>query len=153
MADVRIRRAGEQDAYVIAALNVQFARDLGLPSEPGYLERFAAVWLAERPDRPTWIAESRGQHAGLLSARRLRPLPFPSRAEVSWLYVGNLFVGPDHRKRGIGRALIEGMLDWCRSTDVRTVRINADPATHEFYRRLGFTRPGTILEYDLRAGG
>ncbi|WP_347354067.1 GNAT family N-acetyltransferase [Intrasporangium sp.] len=150
MPDVLIRRAGADDALVVAALHLQSARDLGQDGEPGFLDRFVDAWLASRPDHPTWVAESRGEHAGVLSTRRLRPLPFPGRPEVSWLYVGTIFVAPGHRKRGIGRALIEGMLEWSRATDVKWVRLNVDPAQHHFYRSLGFRLADTILEYDLR---
>ncbi len=152
MSDVRIRRAGPDDALVVAALHLQSARDLGHPGEPGFLDRFADAWLATRREHPTWIAESDGEHAGVLSARRLRPLPFPGRPDVSWLYVGTAFVVPAYRKLGIGRALIEGMLEWCRTTDVKWVRLNVDPSQHEFYRSLGFAPASTILEYDLREG-
>ncbi|MDN5763328.1 MAG: GNAT family N-acetyltransferase [Microlunatus sp.] len=150
MPDVTIRRAGADDALVVAALHLQSARDLGHDGEPGFLDRFADAWLASRPDHPTWIAQSHGAHAGVLSTRRLRPLPFPGRPEVSWLYVGTIFVASGHRKRGIGRALIEGMLDWSRATDVKWVRLNVEASQHDFYRSLGFTLAETILEYDLR---
>lgn len=149
MVDVRIRRAGADDAYVVAALHVQFARDLGLPSEPGFLDRFAMAWLETRPDHPTWIAESRGQHAGVLSARRRRPLPFPSHPDTSRLELETLFVGPEHRGQGVGRALVEGLLEWCRLTDVESVQVAANTASADFFRRLGFVER-TTLEYDLR---
>ncbi|EWT06644.1 GCN5 family acetyltransferase [Intrasporangium chromatireducens Q5-1] len=152
MPDVRIRRAGADDALIVAALHLQSGRDLGQVAEPGFLDRFADAWLAARPDHPTWIAESHGEHAGVLSARRLRPLPFPGRPEASWLYVGTVFVAPAHRKRGIGRSLIEGMLEWCRTTDVKWVRLNAETSQHAFYQALGFAVADTILEYDLREG-
>jgi GNAT superfamily N-acetyltransferase len=150
MADVRIRRAGADDAYVVAALHVQFARDLGLPSEQGFLDRFASAWLETRLDHPTWIAESRGQHAGVLSARRLRSLPFPSHPDASRLDLATLFVGPEHRGHGVGRALVEGLLEWCRLTDVESVQVTANASSRDFFRRLGFVEPGTTLEYDLR---
>lgn len=152
MPDVRIRRAGADDALIVAALHLQSGRDLGQVAEPGFLDRFADAWLAARPDHPTWIAESHGEHAGVLTARRLRPLPFPGRPEASWLYVGTVFVAPAHRKRGIGRSLIEGMLEWCRTTDVKWVRLNAEASQQAFYQALGFAIADTILEYDLREG-
>ncbi|HET8594690.1 MAG TPA: GNAT family N-acetyltransferase [Intrasporangium sp.] len=152
MPDVRIRRAGPDDALIVAALQLQSARDLGHAGEPGFLDRFADAWLASRSEHPTWIAESHGEHAGFLSARRLRPLPFPGRPDASWLYVGTVFVAPAHRKRGIGRALMEGMLEWCRTTDVKWVRLNVGTSQHEFYQALGFRPARTILEYDLRDG-
>lgn len=152
MPDVRIRRAGAADALIVAALHLQSARDLGHQGEPGFLDRFADAWLATQSDHPTWIAQSQGEHAGVLCTRRLRPLPFPRRPEMSWLYVGTVFVAPAHRKRGIHRALIEAMLEWSRSADVKLVRLNADDPQHPFYRSLGFTLADTILEYDLREG-
>ena len=118
MAEVTIRRASADDALVVAALHLQFARELGMPSETGYLDRFVDAWLAERPDRPTWIAESRGEHAGILETRRIRALPWPGRRDVSWLHVGGLFVAPGCRDRGVGRALTEAMIEWSRTTDV-----------------------------------
>ncbi len=151
MADVVIRQAGADDALLVAALHLQSARDLAVPPEPGYLDRVAGVWLSERPDRPTWIAQSGGSHAGLLEARRIRPLPWPRRPDSSWLHIGLLFVAPDHRGRGVGRALVEAAVEWCCATDVTRIRLAApDAAAKEFYERLGFTAPGGLLEYDLR---
>ena len=40
MAEVTIRRASADDALIVAALHLQFARELGMPSETGYLDRF-----------------------------------------------------------------------------------------------------------------
>lgn len=150
MAEVTIRRASADDALVVAALHLQFARELGMPSEPGYLDRFVDAWLAERPDRPTWIAESRGEHAGILETRRIRALPWPGRKDVSWLHVGGLFVTPGCRDRGVGRALTEAMIEWARSTDVKWIRLKApDEQAQEFYERLGFTSPGRLMEFDM----
>jgi GNAT superfamily N-acetyltransferase len=151
MAEVLIRRAGPDDAFVVAALHLQFARDLGMPSEPGYLDRFVDAWLADRPDRPTWVAECGGEHAGLLETRRIRSLPWPGRADISWLHVGALFVTPGCRDRGVGRALTEAMIEWARTTDVTWVRLNApDTGAQEFYERLGFRSPGRLMEFELR---
>jgi GNAT superfamily N-acetyltransferase len=151
MAEVTIRRAGADDAYIVAALHLQFARELGMPSESGYLDRFVDAWLADRPDRPTWIAESRGEHAGILETRRIRALPWPGRKDVSWLHVGGLFVASGHRDRGVGRALTEAMIEWSRTTDVKWIRLNApDVRAQEFYERLGFRSPGRLMEFDLR---
>ncbi|MDV3221570.1 GNAT family N-acetyltransferase [Intrasporangium sp.] len=151
MADVVVRRAGADDALVVAALHLQFARELGMPSESGYLDRFVDAWLAERPDRPTWVAEARGEHAGILETRRIRALPWPGRRDVSWLHVGGLFVTPGCRDLGVARALTEAMIEWSRATDVKWIRVNAaDEKEQQFYERLGFTSPGRLMEFDLR---
>ena len=151
MGEVTIRRAGADDAFVVAALHLQSARDVGMPSEPGFLDRFVDVWLQERPDRPTWLAQCEGEHAGILETRRLRSLPWPTRAEASALHVENLFVGPAHRGLGVEAALAEAMIEWARRTDVTRVRATAvDDRTHQFYDRLRFSSSGRLMEFDLR---
>ncbi|MEO7447623.1 MAG: GNAT family N-acetyltransferase [Humibacillus sp.] len=151
MPEVLIRRAGPDDAFVVAALHLQFARELGMPSEPGYLDRVVDAWLADHPDRPTWVAQSRGEHAGLLETRRIRALPWPGLADDSWLHVGGLFVAPSCRGRGVGRALTEAMIEWGRMTDITSVRLTApDVGAQAFYERMGFRSPGRLMELELR---
>ncbi len=151
MGDATIRRAGVEDAFIVAALHLQFARDLGLPPERGFLDRAADAWLADRADRPTWIAERGGEHAGLLATRRIRTPPWPGRPDASWLHVELLFVPPSHRGTGVGRGLVEAMAGWARDGDVGFVRLNApdDPA-RRFYAHLGFRSPHRLMELDLR---
>ena len=151
MAEVTIRRAGADDAFIVAALHLQSALDLGMAAEPGFLDRLVDAWLRDRPDRPTWIAQRRGEHAGLLEARRLRSLPWPSRAESSALLVEHLFVAPAHRELGVEQALAEAMIEWAHCTDVTWVRATAaDDHAHRFYDRLGFSSAGRLMEFDLR---
>lgn len=151
MTELRVRRAVADDALLVGALHLQFAREQGMDSESGFLDRFANRWLAERHDRPTWIAERAGEHAGVLETRRVRALPWPGRPDVSWLHVGLLFVRADHRRAGVGRGLVEAMTLWARETDVRWVRLNApEQDVRAFWRAVGFTSPNRLLELDLR---
>jgi GNAT superfamily N-acetyltransferase len=160
MGEVTVRRAGVDDAFIVAALHLQLARERGMPPEPGFLDRFVDAWLSERADRPTWFAECKGEHAGVLESRRVRFLPWPGRPDSSWLQVGVLFVTPGQRGRGVGRALMEGMLDWARGTDVAVVRLElpgalddsfdpGDPA-RSFAEHFGFDRPRRMMELHLR---
>lgn len=151
MGEVTICRAGVDDAFVVAALHLQSARDLGMPPEPGFLDRFVDAWLRERPDRPTWLAQRENEHAGILETRRLRTLPWPTRAEASALHVENLFVAPAQRGVGVEQALAEAMIEWAHHTDVTSVRATAaDDRMHEFYDRFGFSSLGRLMGFDLR---
>lgn len=151
MAEVTIRRAGADDAFVVAALHLQSARNVGMAAEPGFLDRFVDAWLRERPDRPTWIAQRGGEHAGLLETRRLRSLPWPTQAESSALLVEHLFVAPAHCELGVDQALAEAMIEWARRSEVTWVRATAaDEGAGGLYRRLGFSSPGRLMEFDLR---
>jgi GNAT superfamily N-acetyltransferase len=163
MGEVTIRRAGVDDAFVVAALHLQLARERAMPPEPGFLDRFVDAWLSERAGRPTWFAEYRDEHAGVLEARRVRSLPWPGRPDSSWLHLGVLFVTPAQRGRGVGRALMEGMLDWARGTDVGIIRLEVPHAPHDPYdtdapddpargfpEHFGFEGSRRIMELDLR---
>lgn len=151
MGEVTIRRAEPDDALVVAALHLQFARELGMAPEPGYLDRVASTWLADHEHRPTWLAQGRGEHAGILETRHVYELPWPGRPDSSWLHIGGLFVAPSHHDRGMGRALTEAMVAWARARDVTRIRVRApDDRAREFYERLGFVSPGRLMELDLR---
>lgn len=151
MGAATIRRAAVGDALIVAALHLQYARELGLPPERGFLDRVAEAWLADLANRPTWIAERDGEHAGILETSRVRRLPWPSRPDASWLHVDALFVVPDHRGHGVGRALVEAMVGWARETDVQVARLNApEDGGRRFFSHLGFTSPRRLMELDLR---
>jgi GNAT superfamily N-acetyltransferase len=52
-------------------------------------------------------------------------------------------VRASHRRRGVGRALVEEMLRWMRAEGVREVWVLADnPGAEEFYAACGFMRGG-----------
>ncbi len=53
-------------------------------------------------------------------------------------WIGNLIVEPDHRRRGIGRALMEHGLERLRYRGTKTVRLDGDPQGIPLYRSLGF---------------
>lgn len=78
MGEVRVRRAGMQDALVVAALRLQAAIALGAGPEPGFLDRFVQTWDPE--GYPTWIAEQDATHAGILITQVVDELPWPGLA-------------------------------------------------------------------------
>ena len=56
------------------------------------------------------------------------------------LHISALYVSPPYRRRGIGRALLEAVLDWGRSTGCASVELNVlvgNPA-RSLYKELGF---------------
>lgn len=57
-------------------------------------------------------------------------------AVTGWL--GNLIVTPRHRKKGIGRALMEHAFSYLRDAGARTIRLDADPPGIALYRSMGF---------------
>jgi acetyltransferase len=66
------------------------------------------------------------------------------RAEVQ-----RLVVRGDQRGRGVGRALMEAVVDEARKRDLKLLSLttHADTAADRFYERLGWSRAGVIPDY------
>jgi ribosomal protein S18 acetylase RimI-like enzyme len=72
-------------------------------------------------------------------------------------YLQELYVVPALRGRGIGEALMEAVLEACRTRDVAWIELNTgeiDVAARSLYRKLGFTNEegpegAAMLYYEL----
>jgi acetyltransferase len=66
------------------------------------------------------------------------------RAEVQ-----RLVVRGDHRGRGVGRALMEAVVDEARKRELKLLWLttHADTAADRIYERLGWSRAGVIPDY------
>jgi GNAT superfamily N-acetyltransferase len=63
-------------------------------------------------------------------------------------YFMDVFVLEEHRSLGLGKQLIDYIIDYPALHDVRFWRLDTDDA-HELYRKFGFQRPafpGKIME-------
>jgi ribosomal protein S18 acetylase RimI-like enzyme len=68
-------------------------------------------------------------------------------------WIGNLLVDPDHRKRGVGRDLMEIAIATLLANWVETVWLTASEQGAGLYRKLGFTAVDTIRRWRGRGGG
>jgi len=67
----------------------------------------------------------------------------------TWV-IGNVATAPEHRNRGIGRAVVEACVSYAMNRGARYVALQADvtnaPALH-LYQKLGFERDGEVSHY------
>ncbi len=96
-------------------------------------ERF----LALEPDG-CFLAEWEGRPAGTATTIRYG-------TALAW--IGMLLVHPDHRRRGIGRALLEHCLDHLRDRGVRNIKLDATPLGEPLYASLGFQTDWTLARW------
>jgi ribosomal protein S18 acetylase RimI-like enzyme len=80
----------------------------------------------------------------------------PSRAQLI-----SMWTAPTHRKRGVGRLLVNEVLKWARGRNARVLLLmvtSINESAIRFYERLGFTRTGrtqpypndpTLIEYEM----
>ena len=132
--------APETDAVACDAIIASLPAWFGL--EEGIVECAAAV-----RSEPGLVAELDGSVVGFLTLAR----PYPTTPEISWLAVH-----ARDRRRGIGRALIDAVIDRCRADGdrillVKTLSDREDPGpeyaeTRAFYLAMGFV-PVVELDY------
>lgn len=85
------------------------------------------------------VASVDGRDAGFC-AGRMRPMPAYFGGGYAG-YISDVFVSPDVRGAGIGRALVDGGVRWFRERDVKRVELHvvwANTQALGFYRRLGW---------------
>lgn len=97
----------------------------------------------ESPSCLCWVArvEADGPAVGVIVANFHWSLKFAGRA----LWIEELFVSPDERRRGLGRALVQRVVTYAESHDVEGIDLEAyqgnTPAS-VLYRTMGFHRLG-----------
>jgi GNAT superfamily N-acetyltransferase len=66
----------------------------------------------------------------------------PAAAYV--LELEDLFVDPDAMRRGVGRLLVEDVVDRARQAGVERVEVTGNRAALRFYERMGFVADGEV---------
>ena len=148
--EVRVRTAGHGDVAALIALRRAWnAETAGAAiDDDDFDATFIEWWRAERLTRTFFLIELAGDAVGMGNIKRYDRMPVVGRGRDGyWGYVGNVFVLPPHRNRGIGRALMDEMISWAWANGMEHLRLANAPAATTFYARLGF-EPGTVIEID-----
>ncbi len=94
-------------------------------------------WI-DRQSRRLFVAVADGRTRGFVTAERSSPPPiFRGRSEV---YIDELFVDPDFRRRGVGTELVEAVRQWAESLGAERIRAGLLAANDEgrtFWKRVG----------------
>lgn len=158
---VQIRPVGDDDIEAIVRFKCQLIDSYGngfdtaeYPDLASRIEGRLRDLLARDTHR-FLVATDDGRPVGCISAGLHLSLPGPTWAGVV-ADIGDMWVEPEFRTRGIGRALMSTILEWIRSRDATFVRLHATPGAVDVYRRLGFTPEDrsnsffTAMVHDLR---
>ena len=142
---VHVRVAAIADADAVAQLRAEWSADL---TDPSFAARIADWMHAEGDRRTTWLAFAGDVAVGLGSLFEYRRMPKPREPDVCWGYIGNMFVRPAWRGRGIGAALLRALI---AEADVRgyvRIVLSPSPRARSLYERHGFVVPDASLPDD-----
>jgi RimJ/RimL family protein N-acetyltransferase len=143
VTQVRVAEPGDAERLV------ELAREVGSEQE-GWLitagewrsasaERRYLKAIRKHPDAAVFVAESNGGIVGRLSISRDG---HPASDHVADL---GLMVARDHRRQGIGLALMETAEQWAREAGVRKLELHVFPhnvPAIRLYEKLGYEREG-----------
>jgi L-amino acid N-acyltransferase YncA len=152
-APMLIRDATETDAEAIAGIYAHHvltgtaSYDLEPPGAELHREKIRSVREA---DWPYLVAEEGGNLAGYAYATQMRP-----RAAYRFTAEDSIYVHPDWMRRGVGRALLEMLLQ--RSSDcgfgtMIAVIGGAEPASIGLHSALGFREVGRLKAVGFKFG-
>ena len=126
----RVRTASETDLPELHALRDGFYAESPPPpwrdeSWETHAEEIAEVVR----DRGAFLAEASGEPVGFV-------LAWPEGLDA--VKLGDLYVSPEHRGKGIGRALVEAVAELADSRGAAHVHLTANLEALPFYERLPF---------------
>jgi len=152
---IAIRPARPEDAATLVALGASIGREpeAWLLNSDGWRsvgeERRYLRALKRHPDAAVFVAEDDGALVGRLSVARD---PHSASRHVADL---GLMVAATHRRRGIGRALLDQAADWARDAGVRKLELHVFPWNEpaiKLYEHFGYEREGLRKGHYRRAG-
>ncbi|NOT25231.1 MAG: GNAT family N-acetyltransferase [Acidobacteria bacterium] len=151
-----IRKAGVGDEGVLASLNA-FVQDLHLEKRPAdfkttNIAELTATYrsVLEASTGRAWIADSDGRPVGYVLAVIHRRNESPLCPARQWLEVDEIAVDPEFRRRGIGRALMLGVISEANALGVANIEATSwafNEETHELLRGVGFVTKTVRFEF------
>ncbi len=106
--------------------------------------------LAENRDALI-IAEENSKIIGYLLYKLDASYPF--KVKEKWSYISDIYILPEYRRKGIGKALINYLEEILRKNGINKIRLlvwGENIPALEFYKKLDFKIVGYLLEKYLR---
>lgn len=155
MSDFEIRDASEGDIPQIAAIYADAVRhgtatyELEPPDEAEMASRFRALAAEEYP---YLVAERADAVLGYAYAG-----PFRARPAYRFIVEDSIYVSPDSKGNGIGRALMLALIDACRAKGFRQLVAVIGDGTPQspsvrLHERMGFDHAGVLVGSGFKHG-
>ncbi len=111
-------------------------QDPGAAEDPDFEETFRD-WAEANP-RKVFVAEQDSVLIGMLNLMIFQRMPKPRKEASCWVYLGNVYVLPQHRNVGTGRRLVEASVEFAQSIGAARMVLSPSADSRSFYARLGF---------------
>lgn len=145
----RLRLATVADARSLADLRFEWDRPNSVPSVEERAS-FAALFEDWLVAAQLWcacaVAEVGDQLIGMAWLVVHQRVPNPSQFNRATGEIQSTYVRPSHRHRGVGRELVQLVLEYGEQRDIARFTVDANDSAVRFYQRLGFANSPLTLE-------
>lgn len=139
-----VRRVAEDCSDLLAVRRLWFPDD-----EADFAQRFRDWWERERDQRYAVVAYADDNPIGMANGQIFTRMPAAGRPPAQWLYAANVFVSEAHRRRGVGRLMMEALLEFARNHGMVRVVLAPSEMSIPLYESLGFRAADDLMRLDL----
>ena len=142
MSDYRVRVATHADAEAIVRHRIGMFEDMGVEMDRGLTARSFGRWLDHALLSGlyrAWVVET--GTGEIVAGGGITVLPWPPGPRYpgeQLAFVYNLYTDPAHRRRGLGRQIMDAIHSWCREAGISSLALNASDAGRPLYESLGY---------------
>jgi GNAT superfamily N-acetyltransferase len=127
-----IRRAGPEDAGLVAGLITRFFAEEGFGGDPDRHRSSAPLFLAE-PANAVFLAMRGDEAVGLATVTTTFGFESGRYAEME-----DLYVIPGFRNRGLAARLLDAVVEWCRTRECAALEVVVTPDGESRYGLTGW---------------
>jgi GNAT superfamily N-acetyltransferase len=136
-----IRDASAADIPALVHHRLSMFNEMGVAIDAPALSAAFETWLRTYLATGTyraWLVEAEGRVVAGGGITLLTWPPSPRNLSGQLPMVYNVYTEPSHRRRGIARALMEAIHEWCRAAGYRSIGLAASAEGHALYESLGY---------------
>jgi GNAT superfamily N-acetyltransferase len=131
-----IQQASSAEVSVLVDLMAEFYAESGYPLDRAWAAASFGELFSSRGRGFVWIAQLGGEPSGYVVLVLRHSMEFGGLAGI----IDDLFVRPAHRRRGMGRALLDAAFSECRKLGATAVEVEVgidNSAAGALYGRFG----------------
>jgi GNAT superfamily N-acetyltransferase len=148
MSDYRTRPATLDDADALVHHRIAMFQDMGVPLDAAMLEAAFHQWLGEMMPKGlyrAWVVEAQSEIVAGGGITIIQWPPGPRDLGDRLAFVYNVYTEPAHRRRGLGRAVMEAIHAWCREERIGSLALNASRFGQSLYESMGYAVPSSPM--------
>jgi GNAT superfamily N-acetyltransferase len=146
----RVRKATLKDLPQVTSLRLQWGASRGFTGDTAdFAGQLRAWWERQDDSRVFWLAYEDDLAIGMANLAVFERMPLVGVPNGRWGYLGNVWVNPAQRRRGVATALMTAAIDWCRAGSFQRIVLNPSEMSVPLYLGLGFRPADELMRLDL----